>query len=233
MIYFSYLYFLFTGIFHTEIHTFTIGDVTKIQIIKQAGQGKTLVHLHENENTALQAAKLYVDSNGGTLITLRHSGKRNIVFYIKKDRYEFDPNRIFTDTGIKKTLSQYGKYSLAAHQEVKRFAKTILELIPPGKVIAVHNNQGYSIREYFPKHPLALDAKALNYLRNSNFRNFFFVTREEEFARLKRLAFNVALQSDKAQDDGSLSYFLGRENYINIEAGYGQLTAQLQMLFNA
>ncbi|MCE3045494.1 protein tyrosine phosphatase [Legionella sp. 16cNR16C] len=232
MIYFSYLYFLFTGIFHTEIHPFNLGDA-KIQIIRQAGQGKTLVHLHENESTALQAAKLYVDSNGGTLITLHHSGKRNIVFYLKKQRYEFDPNRIFTDAGIKKTLTQYGNYSPSAHREVRRFAKAILELIPPGKVIAVHNNQGYSIQEYFPKHPLASDAKALNYLRNSNFRNFFFVTRQEEFYRLKRLAFNVALQSDTAQDDGSLSYFLGKDNYINIEAGYGQLTAQLQMLFNA
>ncbi|STY24880.1 protein-tyrosine phosphatase [Legionella taurinensis] len=227
-----FLFMVINGLIHTDVHTVKLGD-TPVKIVKQQGKGKTFVHLHENETTALMAAQYYVNKEGGTLITLKHSGQRNIVFHLHKVKYEFDPNRIFTETGIKKTLQQYGHYSLAAHQEVSRFASAIKHLIPKGKVIAVHNNRDYSIREYFPKHPLARDAKAINYHPNSNYRNFYFVTQPREFERLKKLQFNVALQSPKAQDDGSLSYYLGTKNYINIESAYGQLSAQLKMLYHA
>lgn len=220
------------GLMHTEVHTVKLGD-TPVKIVKQNGKGKTFVHLHENETTALTAAQYYVNKEGGTLIHLNHSGRRNIIFHLHKVKYEFDPNRIFTDQGIKKTLQQYGRYSEAAHHEVHRFAVAIKHLIPKGKVIAVHNNRDYSIREYFPEHPLAADAKAINYHPSSNYRNFYFVTQPKEFERLKKLKFNVALQSSHAQDDGSLSYFLGAKNYINIESAYGQLSAQLKMLYHA
>lgn len=233
MVYFSYLYFLLTSIIHTQVYFVHLGQNTNVQIFKQSTPGKTFIHLHENERTALYAAKLYVDTKGGTLITIKHSGQRNIVFYMDNQRFEFDPNRIFTDDGIKKTLLEYGSYTPAAHLEVKKLAEEIKSLLPAGKIIAVHNNRDYSIREYFPQHPLYNEAKALNYLSQSNYRNFFFVTSMDEFKRLKNLAFNVALQSDIATDDGSLSYFLGKSNYINVEAGYDQLAAQFKMLGSA
>lgn len=217
---------------HAEIHPVKLGN-TKVDIITQNGIGKTFVHLHENEATALVAARHYIEREGGTLITLKHSGARNIVFYLKGIRYEFDPNRIFTDTGIKRTLNKYGHYSVAAHQEVKTLAHKIVSLIPEGKVIAVHNNRDYSIKEYFPNRSLAADAMALYYQPSTNYRNFFLVTNKEEYERLKGLNFNVVLQADNAQDDGSLSYYLAKKNYINIETGHGQLVAQLNMLHNA
>lgn len=232
MKYFLYLYFIFNSLIHAETHTLKLGN-TKVVIIKQKGKGKTFVHLHENEVTALAAARLYVAKVGGTLITIKHSGERNIVFYLKGVRYEFDPNRIFTDQGIRKTLKKFGRYSPEAHFAVKKLANQILVLIPMGKVVAVHNNRDYSIKEYFPKHPLARDVKALYYRSNSNHRNFYFVTKRTEFNRLKKLKFNVALQAKNAQDDGSLSYYLANKNYINIETAYGALSTQFKMLRSA
>lgn len=220
------------GLMHTEIHTVRLGD-TPVEIIRQVGQGKTFVHLHESETTALMAAKYYVDKEGGTVITLHHHGTRNIRFSLHNIDYQFDPNRIFTDTGIKKTLKDLGPYSIEAHHQVKLFANEIKKLLPKDKVIAVHNNKGYSIKEYFPHHAMAKDAKTYHYLPQSNFRNFYFVTQNHEYSRLKILNFNVALQAKHAHDDGSLSYYLSRKNYINIEAGYGQLSAQVNMLYHA
>ncbi|KTD20421.1 protein-tyrosine phosphatase [Legionella lansingensis] len=218
---------------HAETYTAKLGD-TNVKIIRQMGKGKTFVHLHENEHTAFQAAKMYIAREGGSLIALKHSGNRNIVFHLHKQRYEFDPNRIFTDTGIKKTLKKFGSYSPEAHQEVKKFANKIISLLPAkGKVIAVHNNRGYSLKEYLPHHSLARDAKALNYVPCTSYRNFYFVTKNQEYQRLKKLKFNVALQSDHATDDGSLSYYLGHKNYINIEAAFYALKQQLKMLYNA
>lgn len=220
------------GLIHTEVYTVKLGE-TPVQIIKQVGQGKTFIHLHENEKTALAAAKLYIDRYNGTLITLKHKGSRNIIFRLKEKQYEFDPNRIFTDKGIKKTLQHYGPYSLAAHHQVKYFANEIKNLIPSGKVIAVHNNTNYSIEEYLPAHTMAGEIKAIHYTDKSNFRNFYFVTKLEEFQRLKKLKFNVALQTPTAQDDGSLSFYFSKKNYINIESAHGQLSRQMMMIKHA
>lgn len=82
-------------------HRVMVGDEPVI-IQQTKGQGKTFVHVHHNEQTALKAAKAVIRKEGGSLITLIHSGGRNIVFHLHNQRYEFDPNRIFTDKGIKK-----------------------------------------------------------------------------------------------------------------------------------
>ncbi|WP_332248014.1 hypothetical protein [Legionella tunisiensis] len=80
---------------------------------------------------------------------------------------------------------------------------------------------------------MAKDVKALNYRVKSNYRNFYFVTKSEEYRRLKKLQFNVALQSTNATDDGSLSFYLAKKNYINIESAFGALKEQIRMLYNA
>src|SRR5262245_17517946 len=134
MRYFLYLLLNFLLIFpyfisYANTYPIRLGD-TRIFVIRQfVGKGKTLVHLHENEATALEAAVFYLNCRGGTLITLKHSGERNVVFYLKRRRYEFDPNRIFTDRGIKKSLKKFGSYSIAAHQEVQKLREKIIRLL--------------------------------------------------------------------------------------------------------
>ena len=175
-------------------------------------------------------AKMVVQEKGGSLITLRHTGGRNISFHLHGKRYEFDPNRIFTDQGIKNTLTQFGPYSREAHQVVKRLANKIISLLPPGKIIAVHNNRSYSLKDYLPGHSYAGEAESIHFHDKAHYRNFYLVTRKQDFNRLKKLNFNEILQSPQPEDDGSLSVYLANRAYINVEAGFDQLKAQIKML---
>jgi hypothetical protein len=209
-----------------------VGD-EPVLIKHTQGHGKTFIHVHHNEQTALKAAKAVIRKEGGTLITLVHSGGRNIVFHLNELRYEFDPNRIYTDPGIKKTLTQFSHYTPEAHQEVKKLANKITELLPDGKVIAVHNNSSYSLKDYLPGHELAHDAKALHMNPNCYYRNFYLVTQLADYLRLKLEGFNGVLQKPSATDDGSLSILLAKNDYINVEAGFDQLVEQIKMLQRA
>ena len=137
---------------------------------------------------------------------------------------------IITDSGIKKTLRQYGNYSPEAAREIKKLANRITVLLPKGKIIAVHNNRSYSLKNYFPGHDSALDAQALHINPYRYHRNFYLVTKKNDYLRLKQRKFNSIWQSRNPKDDGSLSVFLSERNYINVEAGYNQLAAQIKML---
>ncbi len=196
-------------------------------------KGKTFIHVHQNEKTALLAARKYIKKHGGSIVTLIHKGTRNIFFTMNHKKYEFDPNRIYTDAGIKQTLTTFGNYDQKAHQEVKKLAQKITSLLPKGKIIAVHNNQGYSLKDYLPGNSLAKDASSLNLEKHRFYRNFFLVTKKHEYEHLVNKKFNSILQAKNATDDGSLSILLNDKNYINIEAGYDQLRAQITMIENA
>lgn len=213
-------------------HKVMVGD-ERVVIQQTVGKGKNFVHVHHNEQTALKAAKAIISREGGSLITLVHSGGRNIVFHLNHKRYEFDPNRIYTDKGIKKTLTQFGAYTPEAHQEVKKLADKIKQLLPKGKIIAVHNNSSYSLKDYLPGHELAHDAQALHMNPNNYFRNFYLVTKVSDYLRLKMEGFNGILQKPSATDDGSMSVLLARSEYINVEAGFDQLAEQIKMLQHA
>lgn len=197
------------------------------------GHGKNFVHVHQNENTALLAAEKYIEQYGGSIVTLEHQGTRNIIFFNNNEKYEFDPNRIYTDKGIVNTLKAHGNYSLKAHNEVKKLAKKITSLLPKTKIIAVHNNNGYSLHDYLPGHSLESDAESLNISRNCFYRNFFLVTKSDDHYRLVSKNFNSILQAKNAVDDGSLSILLSDRNYINVEAGYSHIEDQFNMLKNA
>ena len=107
------LLMLFFGVGHAQTHHLPVrlGDTTVEIEHVQHGHGKAFVHVHQSETTALQAARAVIHDEGGSLVTLHHPGGRNIVFHLQGVRYEFDPNRMFTDVGIQKTLKQFGPYS--------------------------------------------------------------------------------------------------------------------------
>ena len=219
------------GVVHAETVPVQLGDTTVRVEQTMQGQGKAFVHVHQNETTALEAARTVVQAEGGSVLTLHHPGARNIVFHLDHARYEFDPNRIFSDVGIKKTLRQFGAYSPQAHQQVKQLANCIKQRLPSDQpIIAVHNNKHYSIKEYYPGHTLADEARALHVSDPKAYRNFYLVTQEKDYMRLGQSAFNRVLQINSPIDDGSLSVYLATQPYINVEAGYNQLAAQISML---
>ena len=215
-----------------EIPVF-VGDSKVIIKSMQNGRGKFFIHLHKNETTALSVAKALIEKEGGQVITLLHKGGRNIVFRQNGIRYEFDPNRIFTDNGIKNSLSQYSHYSTSAHNQVKKLAQAIIAQIPRGKVIAVHNNKSYSLKNYIHQNSMKSEAQAVFLNPKKYYRNFYLVTQKNDFKRLKAMGFNDVLQSQTPSDDGSLSVFLANRQYINVEAGYNQFKEQFKMLENA
>jgi len=208
-----------------------LGDTT-VGIEQMAnGKGKAFVHVHQNETTALKAAKAVVRQHGGSVLTLHHPGGRNIDFHLHGVKYAFDPNRMFTDEGIEKTLKTQGAYSKEAHQAVKRLAKTVLAYLPPNKkIIAVHNNETYSLQDYYEGHPLQKEAAALHVPQPEGYRNFYLTTKLDEYSLLKQTGFNALLQAPSAEDDGSLSIYLKDKPYINVEAGYDALHTQIKML---
>ncbi len=212
--------------------TVMVGD-EPVTINYSKGHGKTFIHLHHNEQTALRAAEAVVQREGGSIISLEHRGGRNIVFYLQGTRHEFDPNRIFSDEGIRKTLSMFGPYSLKAHQEVQKLAQKIKAILPEGKIVAVHNNAGYSLKNYLSGNSLEQEAQAVHLVPSKYFRNFYLVTQIQDYLRLKSQGFNGVLQKKAATDDGSLSVYLAKNEYINVEAGFDQLAEQIKMLQHA
>ncbi|MGC1183439.1 MAG: protein tyrosine phosphatase, partial [Legionella sp.] len=124
-------------------------------------------------------------------------------------------------------------YTPEAHHEVKKLADKIKQLLPEGKVIAVHNNSSYSLKDYLPGKTLEHDAQAICMLPQNYYRNFYVVTRSSDFLRLKSQGYNGVLQKNTATDDGSLSIYLAKNKYINVEAGYDQFIEQVKMLQHA
>ena len=209
-----------------------VGDST-VMINYHPGKGPMYVHLHENETTALLAIKKIAPVNNNSWLSLHHKGTRNISFSIAGRAYQFDPNRMFSAKGIRASLEQYGGYSKQAAAAVNGLASKVKSLIGKNAVIAVHNNQGYSFRDYLPGHSSAQDAKYLNFPLKSHYRNFLLMTRHQDYCRIIKNRENAIEQRSSVHDDGSLSVYMARRAYINVEAGYNQLAAQYRMLEKA
>ncbi len=219
---------------------FKIGDaVVTAEVFRRGKPAPTMINVHENESTSVAAGKVIIQLSGGRLIKLSHSGKRLVRFGLNGQNYVFDPNRIFSDAGIRRTLEMQGEgvYSEAAHRAVKTFATQYLSrfaLEREQAIIALHNNGGtFSIRIYQPGGEHADAAATVQVSQQRNPRDFFYVTDPRFFDYLKERGFNVVLQdNDRAPDDGSLSVFFAHKKipYVNIEAGMDHLNAQIEMV---
>lgn len=210
-----------------------------IKIIRFGTNARTvLINLHHNENTSLEAAKMVLGKKGGVLINIENDNERFIEFRQNSRSFRFDPNRIFTDAGIKLDLKKQNDYSTAnAVKAVRKFARFIRSVIPSSAttVIALHNNDdgNLSIASYLPGNEYGRDASLVHREAGHDPDNFFFTTNAGLYRGLSRKGYNVVLQHNrKATDDGSLSVYYGRKrkSYVNVEAETGQLEEQQQML---
>ena len=218
---------------------YMIGD-REVRVMEHVcgDSGITIFNMHDDENTAVEASLEVIRRHGGRLVELRHSGERLISFRLGTESYQVDPNRIFTDRGLKNTLEKYSSYSRPAFDAVHTFASELLEdygLDDAGLMITAHNNgKGeYSAESYLAGAVYETDAAKVFVAEGSDPDDFFFVTARPAFEKLKAGGFNVVLQNNQTvTDDGSLSVLAGRKGipYINCEAAKGHLKEQILML---
>ena len=222
-----------------EVFPYQLGDTTvKIVVNKTLPAVSKFVYfnMHDNENTAVEATNEIIKKYGGTLIELQNDGKRLIKFSVKDEQFTIDPNRIFTNDGIVKTLKNNGEYTIEAEKETNKFAAKLKDFLKNVRlVIAVHNNtdENYSIKSYEKDGEFEMDAKLVNINLETDVDDFFFVTDKNIFKFLKEKNQNVALQDNvNVTDDGSLSVYSGNHKipYINVEGEHGHLTEQIKML---
>ena len=212
-----------------------LGDSTvRIVTTETSSSGLTFLSLHENEQTSVTAARQIVGRHGGRLIEVRQQQQRLLSFSVSQGRYRVDPNRIFTDTGIERSLRLYGLYSPRAQEAVIRFREELLAKLLKGQpriIIAVHNNEGLSTDSY--RTGGRFEKEAANVAVNPKLykSDFFLVWDDSLFNRLQAAGFNVVLQSRTPSDDGSLSVYCQKNQvpYANVECGHGHLEEQTRM----
>ena len=218
---------------------FKIGNTVVIaKITRRGAPSFTMINVHNDETTCVAAGKAVLKQLGGRLVELQHGGVRNIQFSLNGNHHAFDPNRIFSDIGIRETLTRQGNYSEAAHVLVKRFAAQYLDHFALGRepaIIALHNNSdgALSINSYLPGGEFATSAIAVHVASRRSPEDFFYVTDQRFFNHLKHRDFNVLLQDNvNVPDDGSLSVYFGKRGipYVNIEAESSHLNSQIKML---
>ncbi len=195
------------------------------------------INLHDDEQTSVIATKRLLQQQGGLLIRLDNRGDRIIRFNLNGKRYGFDPNRIFSREGINKTLTEQGRFSKKAADEVDKFAKRILQLIPKNLswLIALHNNkdEGYSINDYLPGNEKEKDAKDLHINPDKDADDLFLTTDSNLFDSLAAENYNILLQDNiNAEKDGSLSIYCGEKNirYLNCETEHDKIAEYEKMI---
>lgn len=225
-----------------SVKTFAVGNAqVTARTYGRRESGIIYVSVHDSENTAVEAAKRVIDEHGGILVELEYGGGRRISFSLQGTQYEFEPNGMFTDEGIRRSLRMYGSgnYSPAAHAVIRSFAEEFLEtygISRAGAIVALHNNteEAFSIQSYTADdHRRMNDAAAVSRGSGADQDDFFFVTHPRLFEGLKGGKYGVVLQDNKhCLDDGSLSVLAGQRGipYVNVEAQHGHQAEQAEML---
>jgi len=221
------------------VKKFVLGsDTVKFKFHESTKSKIFYISLHDDENTAVGAIESQLDCNfNGRFVELNHSGERLVKFKLGGENYIFDPNRIFTPTGVKASLEKYSKYNADAAKIVESFGAFIVDslLKEAEMVVAIHNNgnNGYSILDYKKGGVYQADAANVFINEDADVDNFLYVTEKHFFDVFKNNNFNVILQNNsKVTDDGSLSVYCGLNNkkYINIEAQDGELVTNIEMI---
>jgi hypothetical protein len=93
-------------------HSFNWGNKSTKVLLLQYGKRKDIVmiNVHENEASSIDVAKKVLEQTGGLLILVRNDGERLVSFEKNTKKIQFDPNRIFTQKGLKRNL-----YKLNGH----------------------------------------------------------------------------------------------------------------------
>lgn len=214
---------------HTIIHA---------KVFQHGKPSPTMINVHDDENTSVLAGKIVVNESGGRIIELAHSGRRLVEFALDGQTYCFDPNRIFSDEGIRATLARRSSYSEAAHRVVKDLSARFIEQFGLDRepvIVALHNTDGHglTINSYRAEGDKRSASATLHASERRSVGDFFYVTDRRFFDYFKARDFNVTLQDDaNVPDDGSASVYFARKGipYLNIEADVKHLDEQTEMV---
>lgn len=215
------------------VHLLKAGEsVIKVEQIKHHPASEwLLLHLHSNEVTAYRMGKRFAMAAGVDFVSIQNNEERNVPFYFESRLFAFDPNRIFSDTGLTKTIQPMILPFGEVHQRIKEFSNSLLALIDTSKtVVAIHNNtnNNFSLLTYIK------DGSGKVHQNPAQDHDDFFITNDEEvFGFLKQRNFNVVKEDvSKLEEDGSFSLYATRNNirYVNIEAEHHHDEEQWNML---
>lgn len=228
----------------TYVYEYYLGD-TMVTLEIEHPHSKSpfvYVNLHENETDSVAAARKVIAKKGGRLVLLKQNGKRNITFTLNGVLYTFDPNRMFSNAGIKGTLKPYNKVGAGV---VRGLARAVHDAIilregKKGVVVGLHNNSDsieYSTEEYsldsYMYDPVYMKGVAQLHLSKKKDRDdFFYTTFSSLYTRLAKKGFSVVLEGKGVVDDGSLSVFARKHRipYVNVEAQKGHRAEQRRMI---
>jgi len=190
----------------------------------EKGRKAIFVHLHRNEPTALTTALKLGEEKDISVITIvdphyPNSKDRYGKVNYKGYSYRFDPNGMFTIEGAKRSLKRYNtiKNSIAdaIAPQIHELGKKVIEQLEDKEIIiAFHNNMNTPIQNFLNLYNVEGHVNP-----NQNPKNLFYVTDENYYDLLKQKGYNVLLQKDTYENDGSLSYWaqINNKKYINLE----------------
>ncbi len=210
-----------------------------VEVSKYTGTSDSLcafINVHEDEQTSIEALRKFAADRRINYLFLHHNGERRISFELNSIPYSIDPNRIFTHTGLRKTLEDGGEWSESAQQTIRKFSQRLIRQLKGYRyLIAMHNNtpDNYSILSYLPGGDEAVNTEEVYVNPDMDPDDFIYTTDAGIFHQLKKLKINVILQDNRNfVDDGSLSVYCGMHDiaYLNIETQHGHLAEQLQLM---
>jgi hypothetical protein len=201
------------------------------RVITNKDSSRRFFWIHGDETTAAEVLKDHMKRFPGRALLVDNPARE-----IKAGRMEFDPNRMFSEPGLRKNVKKLNPG--ASERDCERIVemvardreKLIAWLTPPtgGLLIALHNNRrGYSVHDEVEwSHGTSMrepDAPT----------DFYISTNPVDFEALKGSPYNAVLQSTpKGEDDGSLSRLAASRKirYVNIETLIGRREKQRKML---
>ncbi|SMC77877.1 hypothetical protein [Pedobacter africanus] len=199
--------------------------------------GIQFLAIHDDEDTGVKAAFEYIRFSGGTLIDCQYGGIRNFRLSNQGERFQTDPNSIYTKKGLPIGIEKYGLVDDDVVKHLERGAKTILQLYDPekqGYIFTLHNNTDgdFGIASYLKGYELETSADSVYINFGMDPDDLVFVTDLKLFNGLKKENVNVVLQSANAPDDGSLSIYamLNKIPYINVEVQHGHYDENLRLI---
>jgi hypothetical protein len=219
-------------------HTLRLEDEKVwVNIYQRPGTNIQFVNVHDNENTSAEAAKSYILSHGGRLVELEHGRGRTIVIRRNGVLHRFDPNRMFSEAGLRRSLKYHRNLTDENFALATGFASDVVDFIEiePGKpIIAVHNNTDgkLTINDFKPGEWYGDDTREIFVNPAEDPDNFFYTNSPVLFKALKAMRYNVALMVDNPPDRGTLANLVNARNgvYVLVEAEHDQLRRQIVML---